>query len=127
MPLSSLLHQRHLLPYRRGGALHRHNRRVLCGVCPVRWLLAVALLYPVLAWGQIGGGVTTVTDLTTTVANALKITVSGGTVTNLGGGNAEISLSGGGVGCTPAGGNATTNLITYGTGGACAVDIFANV
>ncbi len=44
-----------------------------------------------------GGSALTVTDGSTTVTNTSKITISGGTVTNSGGGNATITVTGGGV------------------------------
>lgn len=48
--------------------------------------------------GSGSGGVSTITDGTTTVTSATEITIVGGTVTNSGGGNATITFTGGGGG-----------------------------
>lgn len=49
----------------------------------------------VTAQGGGTGGITTVTDGITTVTSATELTFTGATVTNLGGGNAEVTITGG--------------------------------
>lgn len=66
-----------------------------------RLALLLGLLAAVPAAAQIpggGGGVTTITDLTTTVTGATKLTFSGAVVTALGNGNVEVDVTGTGGG-----------------------------
>ena len=78
-----------------------------------------------IADGGAPGSSLTLTDGTHTVTGTSQITVTGGTV----GGttpNATLLISGGGTGCTPSGGS-TTNIVLYGTSGACAPATSANI
>ena len=93
-----------------------------------RLLVAVALYLLALGAGAqpVTPGITEVTDGVNNVFGAYKLQFSGGTVSNPGGGEALVTISGGGTGCTPSGGSAT-NIVLYGAGGLCSPALDANI